>query len=335
MASLNKYISDRNFWKTPPNQVQFLFLMSRKKTPPDQEGLSEDNKLLLRGVRVSLLIYDEIHSILQVLTVHLLAQILVDKIRNDIGTMYEQLSRGDLLKRVQQLHNLDELEPQGLRPGSRTYRYEEHRASFRRLIHTLENKYRAQWLADGIPVRTNPWELEIDFLVFAYHSGTGSRAIISPQGAQLGSRIDEDFMTLVSATTLTVATKREPNIIVVGAITTSELDANNYSTKRKLGQLERVLLFLCIHYNIKPDRLFPFIHSMKRLRYPPRAFRNMLVGGSGGFESHPLCVYFMAILVCIMRSIVTLSSFRPLVAQDGAEHTKNRRLLTSAFKSDG
>ncbi|KAI8910018.1 hypothetical protein DFJ77DRAFT_442149 [Powellomyces hirtus] len=38
----------------------------------------------------------------------------VGQIRNDIRTMYEQLSRGNLLKRVQQLHNLDELEHQGL-----------------------------------------------------------------------------------------------------------------------------------------------------------------------------------------------------------------------------
>ncbi|KAI8825565.1 uncharacterized protein EV422DRAFT_131634 [Fimicolochytrium jonesii] len=165
------------------------------------------------------------------------------RLRNDIGSLFEYVARGQILTRVQSIFGIETMNPEGVRVQGREFTWEDNMSSFRLLWTALTQKYQAQWGTNEIPVKSRPRSLEINFLYFCYHSGTPGKPIISPPTAVPRTPLDQDFEASRSVTGMSAIMKavgkQEPNVVMVGELTTSELLLNNKATRRKLGQLER------------------------------------------------------------------------------------------------
>ncbi|KAI8905650.1 hypothetical protein DFJ77DRAFT_478499 [Powellomyces hirtus] len=216
----------------------------------------------------------------------------LSRINRVVGIMFEYSARGQILARLQQIFNIEAINVEGVRVQGREFAMRDNESSFRRLWTALSSNYDTQWQADGIPVKVRPRSLEINFLYFCYHSGTSGNPIVSPPLAVPRTPIDQDFEASRTATgmaaILRVVGQNEPNVIMIGELTTSVLLLNNKAIKRKLGQLERAIVFLCIHYNVKPTRMFAFLHTLEPLRDSARAFRNGLLSPEGFGSSFPI-----------------------------------------------
>ncbi|KNC97616.1 uncharacterized protein SPPG_07084 [Spizellomyces punctatus DAOM BR117] len=215
------------------------------------------------------------------------------KIDRTMGAMFEYVGRGQVLAHVKRIFNIDETAiVEGMKLQGREFAKEENEPSFRRLWTALRQNYETQWTRDAIPVKMKPAKIEINFLYFCYHSGISGTSIVSPPWASPKAPLDQDFEASRSATgvgkIMSALGFSAPNAILVGEMTISGLELNNKATKRKLGQLERAIVFLCTHYSIKPTRIFAFLHTLGRLRAPARQFRDDLFGPNGYARSFPI-----------------------------------------------
>ena len=232
-------------------------------------------------------------------------------IKRLMGQMYEQLSRQRLSDIAKTSFMLDSPKNVGLLLGGREYNYRgkaildcyekslpivlcvcnsgqiiaDYQITFQKLIHVLETAYAAPWATYGVPVKTNPLQLEMNFLEFIRHSGTRNVDITSPSNSQLPKSTQQspppEFADSTTASMYSTVFQAHPNAIVVGEVTTSPIHQSNPVLLRKLGQLERIAIFLCLHYKVKPNQLFVFLHSQQRLPLQPVDFRNQLLGVNG------------------------------------------------------
>ncbi|KAJ3055231.1 hypothetical protein HK097_011114 [Rhizophlyctis rosea] len=188
----------------------------------------------------------------------------IGRLESNVGLAYEMSMRVRLAEAAQSVFDLKPVAGAGhLLLSGRTYHYAACKDNFQQLFDILEDKYRPNWQQDGIPELVNPDQLEINLLVFAFNnSNRGVDMIIESPTDGKPSK---------------ARTGKSPNIILVGEVTMSKLQGD--VLKKKLLQLERIILLLGIRYNIEPWSVRAFLHSMQPPpEESPDAYRTTILG---------------------------------------------------------
>ncbi|KAJ3179720.1 hypothetical protein HDU85_004719 [Gaertneriomyces sp. JEL0708] len=201
------------------------------------------------------------------------------------GDQFDSVARITLTDRLERLFQL-KLTPEGQERSQRAFSYlgsyvmgsqhippptthtwvSDAKVSFQYLLYHMSKRYKYHWQKAKVPVSCAPHELQVDYLVFAYNSTGGSAIVTLPKDSLPSTPLEDLVSATGTASTFATATGKAPNILVVGEITRSPLEATNQNLLRKMGQLERILVFLCLHYKVNPLKLFGFIHSPSMTR---------------------------------------------------------------------